>query len=100
MVAITALVRESSQAAFPIVGDAAEARYLIERLEQQGWTVAEAASPPLPEGLDVERLAEAGANVLDGRRIGSVRLYRNTITSDDWQAIAAEYVRLTAQAKP
>ena len=45
--------------------------------------------------IDVERLAEAGGNVLDGRRIGSVRLYRNTITPDDWSAIAAEYLRLS-----
>lgn len=48
-------------------------------------------------GLDVDVLAEAGANVLDGRRIGSVRLYRNTITPDDWQAIAAEYTALLSQ---
>ena len=47
-------------------------------------------------GLDVERLGEAGGNVLDGRRIGSVRLYRNTITPDDWQSIAAEYARLSS----
>lgn len=46
--------------------------------------------------LDALVLAEAGANVLDGRRIGSVRLYRNTITPDDWQAIAAEYARLAS----
>lgn len=71
--------------------------------EQCLWVEREAA---LPEGqsperplrgepsLDVERLAEAGGNVLDGRRIGSVRLYRNTITPDDWTAIAAEYARL------
>jgi hypothetical protein len=52
------------------------------------------------ETLDVERLAEAGGNVLDGRRIGSVRLYRNTITPDDWQAIAAEYARLAFDSTP
>lgn len=47
------------------------------------------------DGLDADRLAEAGGNVLDGRRIGSVRIYRNTITPDDWKAIAAEYGRLS-----
>jgi hypothetical protein len=50
----------------------------------------EAAAP----AVDVERLAEAAGNVLDGRRIGSVRLYRNTITPDDWSAITDEYDRL------
>jgi hypothetical protein len=64
-----------------------------------------AARPDTPAsaeqpGLDVDVLAEAGANVLDGRRIGSVRLYRNTITPDDWQAIAAEYARLAASPSP
>jgi hypothetical protein len=56
---------------------------------------AERAARSTPaEALDPHRLSEAGGNVLDGRRIGSVRLYRNTITPDDWEAIAAEYLRL------
>jgi hypothetical protein len=57
-----------------------------------------AASDAGPAGIDVERLGEAGANVLDGRRIGSVRLYRNTITPDDWEYIAAEYDRLSRES--
>ena len=38
---------------------------------------------PHPAPLDVERLVEAWANVMD-----------DTVTADDWAAIAAEYARL------
>jgi hypothetical protein len=85
MAAITALVRESSQAAFPIVGDAAEARYLIERLEQQGWTVAAAAAPA--PALDVERLLRACSLV--GLELLPMQA----------RAIARQYARLAAQPK-
>jgi hypothetical protein len=64
-------------------------------LDQSAEPVASYAGPA---GIDVERLGEAGANVLDGRRIGSVRLYRNTITPDDWEYIAAEYDRLSRES--
>jgi alkylhydroperoxidase family enzyme len=64
--------------------------YIDEFGDQRQAIEREAAAP----AVDVERLAEAAGNVLDGRRIGSVRLYRNTITPDDWSAITDEYDRL------
>jgi hypothetical protein len=56
-----------------------------------------------PTGIDDwTRLAEAWANVMDGRRIGgglgAYRIGRHTTTTDDWHAIAAEYDRLTREA--
>lgn len=54
--------------------------------------------------IEWERLAEAWANVMDGRRIGSglnaARISGGTTNSDDWHAIAAEYDRLVASARP
>ena len=52
------------------------------------------AAVDVPAAFDVERLAEAGANVLDGFRVGTFRLFRNTITHDTWNEIAGEYARL------
>ena len=50
---------------------------------------------------DWTRLAEAWANVMDGRRIGSglnaARIGRDTTTGDDWHAIAAEYAALASE---
>ncbi len=57
----------------------------------------------VPVGLDDwTRLAEAWANVMDGRRIGpgglgDVRIGRNTTKPDDWVAIVAEYRRLRSE---
>lgn len=61
--------------------------------------VLDAMQPPIEEeGVDWMRVAEAWANVMDGRRIGSglhaARIGRATTTLDDWHAIATEYVRL------
>ena len=61
---------------------------------------AEAAAQARTEALDVEALAEAWANVMDGRRIGSglnaARIGRETTTSGDWTAIAREYRAILA----
>ena len=56
-------------------------------------------APPAPSQerppIDVERLAEAWGNVMDGRRLHGVRISSDTTTPDDWSAIAAEYLRLS-----
>ena len=62
-----------------------------------------AASGGVPAALDDwTLLAEAWANVMDGRRIGeglnAARIGRETTTPDDWHAIAAEYHRLARSA--
>ena len=50
---------------------------------------------------DWTRVAEAWANVMDGRRIGSglnaARIGRDTTTGDDWHAIAREYAALASE---
>jgi hypothetical protein len=48
--------------------------------------------------IDVRVLAYAWANVMDGRRIGTARIGRDTTTPDDWQDILAEYARLVPAA--
>src|SRR5690349_21700402 len=54
----------------------------------------------LREFANVERLARAWANVMDGRRIGTgpdaPRIDGDTVTSDDWRAIVEEYATLAA----
>jgi hypothetical protein len=52
---------------------------------------------PSESRLDVERLAEAWANVMDGRHIPGheTRIRRDTTTMDDWHAIVAEYAALS-----
>ena len=50
--------------------------------------------------LDVERLAKAWGNVMDGRRVwagmASARMSADTTTPDDWDAIAREYAAMEA----
>ena len=56
-------------------------------------------SDPDPHREDWMRLAEAWANVMDGRVIdggdGWARIGRDTTTTDDWHAIAREWDRLS-----
>ena len=52
------------------------------------------SAPSRSEPIDLERLAEAWGNVMDGRRLGSERIGFSTTTYDDWKAIVAEYDRL------
>lgn len=67
------------------------------------WTVEQTADAIIAieaeaAALDVERLADAWANVMDGRRIGdglnAARVGRDTTTANDWRAIAREYAAL------
>ncbi len=56
------------------------------------------ASQPTPAPLDVERLARAWGEVMDGRRVGNKGLYAarinaDTTTADDWDAIACAYAQ-------
>jgi hypothetical protein len=59
-------------------------------------------SAPEP-GIDVERLAEAWGNVMDGRRVGTglsaYRIGRDFTSSDDWRSILAEYARLAIPSR-
>ena len=90
--ALRGLQHEAAQAAFPIEGDAAETRWMMERLNRLGFTVAARDSA----GLDVERLARAmdvvskqgGNQVSWGRGEDSIAA-----------AIAREYARLS-EPKP
>jgi hypothetical protein len=90
---LAAAVRESAERGYATV---VVARADLEALLA---LVPAATSSPEPE-LDVERLAEAWANVMDGRRIGrgldAARIGRDTTTPEDWWHIATEYARLAA----
>ena len=62
-----------------------------EHRNPHGWWWNELPAEP----IDLERLAEAWGNVMDGRRIGeglnAVRIGRDTTTASDWLDIMVEY---------
>jgi len=58
------------------------------------WTFTPDRPAGSPPPFDVESLARAWGNVMDGRRLGGQRIDATTTTPADWQAIAREYAAL------